>query len=100
MLLLSLSFLGFKWIVDDDVKDLLEEFQKPKLDSIDNKLDDLPTREELERIVVILSSSNEPVMDELQSVTSLLREVSHKLDSKFKNNDYLQFVKFQLKIML
>ena len=85
MLLLSLlpsfnvhsSFLGFKRIVDNDVKDLLEKFQNFKLSSINEKLDDIPTKEENERVI-------EKLLDRMES---LLRKVDHKLDGKFKNND-------------
>ena len=85
MLMLSLlpsfnvhsSFLGFKRIVDNDVKDLLEKFQNVKLSSINDKLDDIPTKEENERVI-------EKLLDRMES---LLRKVEHKLDGKFKNND-------------
>ena len=85
MLMLSLlpsfnvhsSFLGFKQIVDNDVKDLLEKFQNFKLSSINDKLDDIPTKEENERVI-------EKLLDRMES---LLRKVDHKLDGKFKNND-------------
>ena len=85
MLMLSLlpsfnvhsSFLGFKRIVDNDVKDLLEKFQNFKLSSINDKLDDIPTKEENERVI-------EKLLDRMES---LLRKVEHKLDGKFKNND-------------
>ena len=85
MLMLSLlpsfnvhsSFLGFKRIVDNDVKDLLEKFQNFKLSSINDKLDDIPTKEENERVI-------EKLLDRMES---LLRKVDHKLDGKFKNND-------------
>ena len=85
MLMLSLlpsfnvhsSFLGFKRIVDNDVKDLLEKFQNFKLSSINDKLNDIPTKEENERVI-------EKLLDRMES---LLRKVEHKLDGKFKNND-------------
>ena len=85
MLMLSLlpsfnvhsSFLGFKRIVDNDVKDLLEKFQNFKLSSINDKLDDIPTKEENERVI-------EKLLDRMES---LLRKVEHKLDGKFKNNE-------------
>ena len=85
MLMLSLlpsfnvhsSFLGFKRIVDNDVKDLLEKFQNFKLSSINDKLNDIPTKEENERVI-------EKLLDWMES---LLRKVEHKLDGKFKNND-------------
>ena len=95
MLLLSLlpsfivqsSFLGFKQIVDNDVKDLLEKFQNVKLASINDKLDDMPTREENERVTEELSSFHTRMMDIFYRVESLLRKVDHKLDGKFENND-------------
>ena len=91
MLLLSLlpsfiaqsSFLGFKRIVDNDVKDLLEKFQNVKLASINDKLDDMPTREENEK----LSSSHTSMMDRFDRVESLLRKFCQKLGGKFENND-------------
>ena len=95
MLLLSLlpsfnvhsSFLGFKRIVDNDVKDLLEKFQNVKPASINDKLDDMPTREENERVTEELSSFHTRMMDIFYRVESLLRKVDHKLDGKFENND-------------
>ena len=95
MLLLSLlpsfnvhsSFLGFKRIVDNDVKDLLEKFQNVKLSSINDKLNDIPTKEENERVKEKLSSFHKSMMDRLDIMESLLRKVDHKLDGKFKNND-------------
>ena len=71
------SFLGFKRIVDNDVKDLLEKFQNFKLSSINDKLDDIPTKGENERVI-------EKLLDRMES---LLRKVDHKLDGKFKKND-------------
>ena len=50
------SFLGFKRIVDNDVKDLLEKFQNFKLSSINDKLDDIPTKEENEIVITKLFS--------------------------------------------
>ena len=95
MLLLSLlpsfnvhsSFLGFKRIVDNDVKDLLEKFQNVKPASINDKLDDMPTREENERVIEKLSSFHTSMMDRFDRVESLLRKFGHKLDGKFENND-------------
>ena len=84
--ILQSSFLGFKRIVDNDVKDLLEKFQNVKLASINNKLDDMPTREENERVIEKLFSFHTSMMDRLDRMESLLRKVEHKLDGKFKNN--------------
>ena len=94
MLMLSLlpsfnvhsSFLGFKRIVDNDVKDLLEKFQNFKLSSINDKLDDIPTKEENERVIEKLSSFHISMMDRFDRMESLIRRVEHKLDGKFKNN--------------
>ena len=81
------SFLGFKRIVDNDVKDLLEKFQNVKLSSINDKLDDMPTREENERVIEKLFSFHTSMMDELTKIESLPQKVGHKLDGKLKNND-------------
>ena len=89
------SFLGFKRIVDNDVKDLLEKFQNVKLASINDKLDDMPTREENERVIEKLFSFHTSMMDRFDRMESLLRQVHLKLDGKSKNNDFLQSVKFQ-----
>ena len=81
------SFLGFKRIVDNDVKDLLEKFQNVKLAAINDKLDDMPTREENERVIEKLFSFHTSMMDRLDRMESLLRKVERKLDGKVKNND-------------
>ena len=81
------SFLGFKRIVDNDVKDLLEKFQNFKLSSINDKLDDIPTKEENERVITKLFSFHISMIDRLDRMESLLRKVDHRLDGKFKNND-------------
>ena len=91
MLLLSLlpsfnvhsSFLGFKRIVGNDVKDLLEKFQNVKLSSINDKLDDIPTKEENERVIEKLFSFHNSMIDRLDRMESLLRKVDHRLDGKF-----------------
>ena len=81
------SFLGFKRIVDNDVKDLLEKFQNVKLAAINDKLDDMPTREENERVIEKLFSFHTSMMDRFDRMESLLRNVERKLDGKVKNND-------------
>ena len=81
------SFLGFKRIVDNDVKDLLEKFQNVKLAAINDKLDDMPTREENERVIEKLFSFHTSMMDRFDRMESLLRKVERKLDGKVKNND-------------
>ena len=95
MLLLSLlpsfiaqsSFLCFRRIVHDDVKELLEKFQNVKLASINDKLDDMPIREENERVIEKLFSFRTSMMYRFDRVESLLRKFDHKLDGKFENND-------------
>ena len=78
------SFSGFKRIVDDDVKGLLEKFQDVKLASINDKLDDMPTREENERVMEKLFSFHTSMMDRFDRVESLLLKGELKLDGKFK----------------
>ena len=85
-------FLGFKQIVDIDIKDLLEKFQNVKLASINDKLDDMPTREENERVIEKLSSFHTSMMDRFDRMESLIQQVHLKLDGNSENNDYLQSV--------
>ena len=60
----------------------------------------MPTREENERVIEKLSSFHTSMMDRFDRMESLLRKVERKLDGKVENNDQVQFVKFQWKIML
>ena len=69
-------------------------FQNVKLASIYKKLDDMPTRKENERMMGKLSSFHTSMMARFDTMESLLSKVHHKVDGKFKNNDYLQLVKF------
>ena len=78
------SFLGFKRIVDNDVKDLLEKFQNVKLAAINDKFDDMPTKEENERVIEKLFSFHTSMMDRFDRMESLLRKVERKLDGKVK----------------
>ncbi|PFX16755.1 Ankyrin repeat and EF-hand domain-containing protein 1 [Stylophora pistillata] len=71
---------GFKRIVDNDVKDLLGKFQNVKLASINEKLDDMPTKDESERVIKKLHSFHTSLMEKLDSMESFIREVHHKLD--------------------
>ena len=86
------SFLGLKLIVYDHFQELLAEFQKVKLASINDKLDYMPTKEENERVKEKLFSFHTSMMDVLDRVESLLRPVHLKLDGNSENNDYLQSV--------
>ena len=60
----------------------------------------MPTREENERVIEKLFSFHTSMMDRFDRMESLLRKVERKLDGKVENNDQVQFVKFQWKIML
>lgn len=71
---------GFKWIVDNDVKELLEKFQSVKFASINDKLDDIPTKDENERVITKLSSFHTSMIDRLDKMESLIREVNRRLD--------------------
>ena len=55
----------------------------------------MPTREENERVIEKLFSFHTSMMDRFDRMESLLRKVERKLDGKVKNNDQVQFVKFQ-----
>ena len=98
MLLLSLlpsfnvhsSFLGFNRIVDNDVKDLLEKFQNVKLSSINDKLDDIPTKEENERVMEKLFSFHKSMMDRFDRMESLLRKVGKMVSLKTTTSCNLQ----------
>ena len=54
----------------------------------------MPTRKENERMMGKLSSFHTSMMARFDTMESLLPKVHHKVDGKFKNNDYLQLVKF------
>ena len=69
-----------------------EKFQNVKLASINDKLDDMPTREENERVIEKLFFFHTSMMDRLDRMESLLQSL---LESKSKNNDFLQSVKSQ-----
>ncbi|XP_022785689.1 uncharacterized protein LOC111326027 [Stylophora pistillata] len=75
---------GFKRIVDNDVKDLMEKFQDVKLASINEKLDDIPTKEENERAMKKLFSFHTSMMDRFDRMESrmesLIRQVNRKLE--------------------
>ncbi|PFX26109.1 Nephrocystin-3 [Stylophora pistillata] len=68
---------GFKKIVDEDVKDLLENFQNGQLETINEKLDRIATREE--EVV-------ETVTKKLGTVEDLLHTVSSQLRDHFRRN--------------
>ena len=84
------SFLGFKRIVDDDVKDLLQEFLNVKFDSINYKLDDMPTKEENERVKGKLFNFLYDFRTEMKNGFSrmelLFQKLENKIDGKFINN--------------
>ncbi|PFX28590.1 Tankyrase-1 [Stylophora pistillata] len=75
---------GFKRVVDNDVKDLLEKFQNVKLASIHDKLDDMPTKDENERVITKLFSFHTSMMDRLDRMESRMesffRNFGHRLD--------------------
>jgi len=71
--------VGFKLILQRDVKDLLEEFTKPSLDAIhahlekqDDRLDEMPTKDDLENIKEILCKLLQkiPAKDEMENMES------------------------------
>ena len=76
------SFLGFKRIVHDDVRELLEEFCKVKRALIPKKLDDMPTKEENERVIKTLSNILTEIMNRIGRVELLLQTFVKKIDSK------------------
>ena len=84
------SFLGFKRIVDDDVKDLLQEFLNVKFDSINYKLDDMPTKEENERVkgklFNFLYDSRTEMKNGFSRMELLFQKLENKIDGKFINN--------------
>ncbi|XP_022805989.1 uncharacterized protein LOC111343113 [Stylophora pistillata] len=71
---------GFKWIVDNDVKVLLEKFQSVKLASINDKLDDIPTKDENERVITKLFSFHTSMIDRFDRMECLIRKVNRRLD--------------------
>ena len=72
---------GFQLIVDEDVKDLIAQFQNDKLKAIEEKLEDKPTREEMEKMIQKLSEFGFAVL------SARLDEVLSELKGKFGNNN-------------
>ncbi|XP_022785716.1 ankyrin-2-like isoform X2 [Stylophora pistillata] len=68
---------GFQRIIDEDVKEVMEKFQNAKLAAIDEKLDDIPTKEEREKATEKLLSFLRSMIDRFED---LFRKVEHKLD--------------------
>ena len=77
------SFLGFKLIGDDNIQELLEEFHKVEFASIHEKLDDMPTKEEIGRVIKTLLNIRTEILDGSGRMEHLLQTL---VDSKFINN--------------
>ncbi|PFX22728.1 Ankyrin-1 [Stylophora pistillata] len=78
---------GFQMIVDEDVIDLIAQFQKDSLEVIQEKLEDKPTREEIEIMLQKLSSFHHSflsakfgeVLSELKDIKAIaLNQMSRK----------------------
>ena len=79
-------FLGFKLIGDDDVQELLEKFLKVEFASIHEKLDDMPTKEEKERVIKTLRNIRTELKDGFGKLERFLQPMVKTLNSKFINN--------------
>ncbi|PFX12295.1 Tankyrase-1 [Stylophora pistillata] len=69
---------GFKKIVDEDFKDLLENFQNGELEAINEKLDRISTRDERDRMMEIMG-------DRFDAVENLIHTVLDQQRDHFRN---------------
>ena len=73
--------LGFQLIGDEDVKDLLmQKFQNVELDAIQEQLEELPTRDELNIMREKLSSF---MSERFDAVEDLIRNATNKKRGEF-----------------
>lgn len=81
-------------IVNEDVNDLLTQFQNDQLKDIQEKLEDKPTREEIERMMQKLSDAVEVILSRFDEFKDLGKS---GLKGKFVNNNiYLYTVNYIL----
>ena len=80
------SVLGFKLIGNDDIQELREKFLKVEFASIHEKLDDMPTKEEKERVIKTLGNISTELTDGFGKMERLLQTVVKTSNSKFINN--------------
>lgn len=81
-------------IVNEDVNDLLTQFQNDQLKDIQEKLEDKPTREEIERMMQKLSDAVEVILSRFDEFKDL--GISGLKGEFVNNNIYLYTVNYIL----
>ena len=81
-------------IVNEDVNDLLTQFQNDQLKDIQEKLEDKPTREEIERMMQKLSDAVEVILSRFDEFKGL--GISGLKGEFVNNNIYLYTVNYIL----
>ena len=81
-------------IVNEDVKDLLAQFQNDQLKDIQEKSEDKPTREEIERMMQKLSDAVEVILSRFDEFKDL--GISGLKGEFINNNIYLYTVNYIL----
>lgn len=81
-------------IVNEDVNDLLTQFQNDQLKDIQEKLEDKPTRDEIERMMQKLSDAVEVILSRFDEFKDL--GISGLKGEFVNNNIYLYTVNYIL----